>query len=153
MLINKPIFPSLSRAVSAFSKMTLSPYGKGAGDSIEEIVKERTYELDEYWYKAGGTLLPVAVMWGEGDYFYIYPKESGEHVIIDGVHEDDPAHQKAFSDELLRMLKRCMLAGYVPHALLRAMHDYGRGGPDGDFENIFGDAIDHVEDILECFGV
>lgn len=152
MLIKKPVFPTLRDAVRVFGSMALSPYGKNAGDGIEEIVVERQYELEEYRYKDGNEVHSVVALWGNGDYFFAYGGEQGEIVIVDGVHNNDNQQEKV-SDEILNLLKRCMLVGYVPRALLQAVRDYGRGGPEGDFENIFGDCMDHVEDILESLEV
>ncbi|MNN76628.1 hypothetical protein D3C81_1930270 [compost metagenome] len=90
-------------------------------------------------------------MWGEGDYFVVYQDGQGHLVIEDGVHRDD-SDQQELDDDILQMLKRCMLVGYVPRALLQAINEYGRNGPPYDFVNIFGDCVDHVEDILEAMG-
>ncbi|MNO14061.1 hypothetical protein D3C76_37010 [compost metagenome] len=152
MLIKKPVFKSVNDAVRAISLMALSPYGKNAGDSLPETVVEQTFRIEEYRILEDRVDSSIVAMWGDADFFYVYRNEKGQVIIVDGVHNDDPSVQK-IDDDILHLLQRCMLANYVPRALLQAINEYGRGGPQGDFVNIFGDCIDHVEDILEVMGV
>lgn len=159
-LIKKPVYNNLRAAIRSFGGMALSPFAKGTIDTVDAVVPERTYELEEYEYKTPAGNRSVIAMWGEADYFVLYADTdvNAQYIgsrdmyvqILDGVHEDDNTHQQ-LDEDLLHLLARCMLVGYVPKALLKAIHDYGRGGPQGDFTNIFGECIDNVEDILESF--
>lgn len=160
-LIKKPVYNNLRAAIRSFGGMALSPYGKHDSDEIEGTVTERTYELEEYEFKTESANRSVIAMWGEGDYFVLYEDNGigSQYIasrdisicIIDAVHEEDQTEYPSVGEDILNLLARCMLVGYVPKALLKAIHDYGRGGVDGDFVNIFGDCIDNVEDILDSF--
>lgn len=154
MLIKKPVFPSVRAAASAVGSLALAPY------SDDEVRREYVNRLEEFQVKDGDWETPFVCLWGEADFFFLYVdsrdlttgKES--YVIVDGVGNDDPTINK-YHDDMLHLIQRCMLVGYIPVVLMEAMADYGRCEEDmfSDFMNIFGELVDHVEDILEMFEV
>ncbi|MNM30494.1 hypothetical protein D3C81_410550 [compost metagenome] len=154
MLIKKPVFPSVRAAASAVGSLALAPY------SGDEVRREYVNRLEEFQVKDGDWETPFVCLWGEADFFFLYVdsrdlttgKET--YIIVDGVANDDPTINK-YHDDMLHLIQRCMLVGYIPVVLMEAMADYGRCEEEmfSDFMNIFGELVDHVEDILEMFEV
>jgi hypothetical protein len=148
MLMKKTVFPSLRAAIQTLGAMALAPYTNKLGEEVEDTELEYSNQLAEYRVKEDDQEFSIIVLWGIADYFFLYDLDPNNLVMVDGVHNDDQSYPK-LNDDILDLLQRCMLVGYVPKTLLKAIRDYGRGGPEGDFENIFGELIDYVEDILE----
>jgi hypothetical protein len=148
MLMKKTVFPSLRAAIMTLGTMALAPYTNKLGEEVDDTELEYSNVVAEYRVKEDDREFSVIVLWGIADYFFLYDLDPDNLVMVDGLHNDDQSHQK-LSDNILEVLQRCMLVGYVPKTLLKAIHDYGRGGPHGDFENVFGELLDYVEDVLE----
>lgn len=148
MLMKKTVFPSLHAAINTLGTMALAPYTNKLGEEVDDTELEYSNAIAEYRVKEGGLEFSLIVLWGVADYFFLHDLDPENLVIIDGMHHDDQSYPK-LNDDILALLQRCMLVGYVPKTLLKAIHDYGREGPPGDFENIFGELLDYVEDVLE----
>lgn len=154
MLIKKPVFPSVRDAASAVSSLAIAPY------SDDEVRREYVNRLEEFQVKGADWETPFVCLWGEGDFFFLYIESrdltTGKetYVIVDGCSYIDPTINK-YHDDLLQLIQRCMLVGYIPVVLMQAMDDYGRCDEEmfSDFMNIFGELVEHVEDILEMFEV
>lgn len=159
MLIKKPVFKSVRDAANAVGTLAISPYANNIGEERESVMLEYTFRLEEFHVKEeSGWETPFVCLWAEADFFFLYVKErdltTGKetYIIVDGVHNDDSTVFK-YHDDLLDLIMRCMLVGYIPIVLLKAMADYGRCDEEmySDFTNIFGECIEHVEDVLEMF--
>jgi hypothetical protein len=148
MLMKKTVFPSLHAAINTLGTMALAPYTNKLGEDVDDTELEYSTAIAEYRVKEGDLEFSLIVLWGVADYFFLHDLDPENLVIIDGMHHDDQSYPK-LNDDILALLQRCMLVGYVPKTLLKAIHDYGREGPPGDFENIFGELLDYVEDVLE----
>lgn len=148
MLMKKTVFKSLDFAKMTLSSMALAPYTNKLGEDVDEIEKEYTNQLAEYTILEDGREFSIIVLWGVSDVFFVHDKDPDNLVILDDAH-DEGVDVPKIAEPILQLLKRCMLVGYVPKTLLKAIREHGRESDFEDFDNVFGELIEYVETVLE----
>lgn len=143
MLIKELIFRDLDIAMSTLSQMALAPCEN------HEVRPEYENYIEEFRVRDGVYTFSLIALWGEGDVFFIHDKDPKAIEIIDHVHLNDPDHAPKVHLQLLQLLKRCAMVGYVPVNLLSAIRLKGREGVYQQFLDEYNELIDYVNDVVE----